>query len=391
MRPVVDLLAELIAIPSVNPMGRAAGDAATSEARLVTWLLAFFADLGLPAERVAVGADRANVIARLGDDPTRPTILWDVHLDTVPADGMAEPFTPRIADGRITGRGACDVKGAMAAMLWALQRVVHDGTPPRVNLVFSASSDEEATATGVHALVECWGRARGSSRLLDRPPDGAIVAEPTDLQVVVAHRGVTRFRIVTHGRACHSSTPDLGVNAIYRMARVVTQLEALAARLGEQIAPHPLCGGATLSVGCITGGTSVNIVPDQCAIEIDRRLVPGEDPAQARAAICALVGAAADGEVCCEPPWLEAPGLRDDANGWLAERLLALHASDDPAAPRRAIGVPYGTNAATISCAGVPAVVFGPGSIAQAHTTDEYITIASLERGAEIYRRFLVE
>ncbi|MBU6335176.1 MAG: M20 family metallopeptidase [Chloroflexi bacterium] len=389
MPHVADLLAELIAIPSVNPMGRASDDPACSEARLVAWLLAFFADLGVPAERVAVGADRANVIARLGSDPARPTVLWDVHLDTVPADGMPAPFTPRIADGRITGRGACDVKGSLAAMLWALQRVVRDGTPLGVNLVFSASSDEEATATGVRALVECWGRARGVSRLLDAPPDGAIVAEPTDLQVVVAHRGVTRFRVVTTGRACHSSTPELGVNAIYRMARVVTQLEAYAARLGTQIAPHPLCGSATLSVGRIEGGTSVNIVPDQCVIEIDRRLVPGEDPAAARAAICALVADA--GVVRCDPPWLEAPGLRDDANGWLAARLLALQQADDPAAPRHAIGVPYGTNAATISRAGVPAVVFGPGSIAQAHTTDEFITIAALERGAEIYRRFLIE
>ena len=168
MPHVADLLAELIAIPSVNPMGRASDDPACSEARLVAWLMAFFADLGVPAERVAVGADRVNVIARLGRDPARPTVLWDVHLDTVPADGMPAPFTPRIADGRITGRGACDVKGAMAAMLWALQRVVRDGTPLGVNLVFSASSDEEATATGVHALVECWGRARGVSRR--RPP-----------------------------------------------------------------------------------------------------------------------------------------------------------------------------------------------------------------------------
>jgi acetylornithine deacetylase len=264
----------------------------------------------------------------------------------------------------------------------------------------SCTCDEESTALGVVALTSYWQAGCHKSQLLKDKPMGAIVAEPTDLDVVVAHRGVTRFRIHTRGRACHSSDPKQGVNAIYRMAKVLRVLEEYAEVLSSSVQPHPLCGGATLSVGRIEGGISVNVVPDHCAIEIDRRLIPGEDPKFAAESIRSYLNQRLDFEVEFEKPWIESCALTDADNDWLASRLLDTMRDWDeervkqgmlkPCGERRRLGVPYGTNASTLCEGGVPAVVFGPGSIAQAHTKDEFIEIAELEKGAEIYYRSVV-
>jgi acetylornithine deacetylase len=211
------------------------------------------------------------------------------------------------------------------------------------------------------------------------------VAEPTELNVVVAHKGVLRFRIATQGRACHSSDPAQGVNAIYRMAKVLALLERQADELRHHPAPHPLLGPPTLSVGRIEGGASVNIVPDSCWIEIDRRLVPGESVTRVMETLKAKIEHQVP-EARCELPWLSCPALAADHNRSIAVKLLEVMTG--MGLTRSTIAVPFCTHASTVSEAGVPTVVFGPGSIAQAHTADEFIEIEQLEQAAEVYFRF---
>jgi acetylornithine deacetylase len=391
---LVKTLGELIATPSVNPMGHKVSGPEFLETRITALLEEYFRALQLPVERQTVEPGRDNILTRLDGFPSLEQggdlLLWEVHQDTVPVTGMTiPPFTPEIRDGRMFGRGACDVKGGMAAMLNALARLAADAPANRgarrPTLVLACTVSEEFGFTGVTALSRFWGQG---SRLLPRVPDLAIVAEPTELQVVVAHKGVVRWRCHTRGRAAHSSQPDSGDNAIYRMARVVAALENYAREVAPRLGNHPRCGPATLSVGTIHGGMSVNIVPDHCVIEIDRRLMPGEQVLDVYHSIIEHVTAAAGGQgIEHDRPFSINPGLADRLNGALAERLLAAVRPSCPSA--ETVGVAYGTDAATISAAEIPAVVFGPGSINQAHTADEWIDLAQLQAASDTLYRFV--
>ena len=381
---VVDILGQLVALPSVNPMGGPADESICFEGRVSDWLVDFFRSIGATYERLEVSPGRDNVIARYESPGADFTILLDAHQDTVPVEGMTiAPFAPKIADGRLWGRGACDVKGGMAAMLFAFRRLIREQPPGAANVVLSCTCDEEATITGISDLVRYWSTNEGRSKLLRTRPDVAVIAEPTELDVVVAHRGVTRFKVRTKGRACHSSDPTQGVNAIYRMAALVSTLQQYAENLAVTVEAHPLCGSATLSVGKISGGTSVNIVPDECVIEVDRRVTPGENGERVVADIREFLAAHLNFEFEFDPPWIACAALTDADNTELANAVLACVTEID--GPHAAIGVPYGTHASQTCAAGVPSVVFGPGSIQQAHTRDEFIDIGQLEKAAEVY------
>lgn len=385
----LDLLKDLVATPSVNPMGRDLTGPEFLEARVSDYLENFFRRLNVPYARIEVAPSRANVIARFDSPGAKTTVLLDAHEDTVPTDGMSDPFNPVVRDGKLFGRGACDVKGGLAAMLAAFARLVRERPAGAANVIMSCTCDEESTSLGVNDLVTLWTDPAKSGSIIGRRPDVAIIAEPTQLDVVVAHRGATRWKIRTTGRACHSSSPHEGVNAIYKMARVVTALEEFASLLPKRITPHPLCGPATLSVGRITGGISVNTVPDSCEIEIDRRVIPGEDGWDAIKQVQEHFAARLDFEVEHLPPWLVGVSLSDEDNGPLSDQLLT-HINA-VAGPHKKVGVPYGTHASRIASAGVPSVVFGPGDIAQAHTVNEWIDIEQLRQAAEVYFRFCRE
>jgi acetylornithine deacetylase len=391
-------LSELVAIPSVNPMGRATSGPEFFEHRLTDYLESLFSRLAIPAQRQPVAPLRDNIIARLDGEvpPERggPILLFEVHQDTVPVDGMTiEPWTPVVRDGRIYGRGACDVKGGMAAMLAAVARLAHERPKNRPTIVLACTVNEEHGFTGASALCRLWqrdGLAAVSPALFPRPPDAAIVAEPTRLDVVVAHKGVVRWRCHAHGRAAHSSRPEAGDNAIYRMARIVSALERYHREVLARAPTHPLCGRPTLSVGTISGGISVNTVPDLATIEIDRRLVPGEAPETAYRQVIDYLASTTDDPTATRPitherPFIQNFGLPDAANRDLAERLSA--AAKSVSGKSSQIGVPFGTDAAAIARAGVPSVVFGPGSIEQAHTSDEWVSLAEVEQAAEILYR----
>jgi acetylornithine deacetylase len=383
----LSLLCDLVAIPSVNPMGRDLSGPEYYETRISDYLESFFRRIEVPYVRVEVSPGRSNLIARIDRPGARTTVLLDAHQDTVPVDGMTiAPFEPVERDGRLYGRGTCDVKGGMASMLAAFARIAAERPKNAPHVVMSCTCDEEFTATGARKLAGLWQSPEARAALLAPKPDVCVVAEPTDLNIIVAHRGAIRWKLKTTGRACHSSRPSEGVNAIYKMAEVLLCLERYADELPRMVPAHPLCGPATLSVGRITGGISVNTVPDECLIEIDRRVLPGEDPQQVIPHLTTYLRERLDVDFEMLPPWLDGATLSDDNNGAWSDRLMTEITA--VAGPREKQGAWYGTNASRFAAAGVPSLVFGPGSISQAHTVDEWIEIDQLRLAAEVYYRF---
>jgi acetylornithine deacetylase len=381
------ILKHLVSIPSVNPMGRDVSGDEYYEGRVTAWLVQYLESHNLPVEVVETADGRANVISRIDSPGSTKTVLLDAHQDTVPVDGMTiPPYEPTERDGRIYGRGSCDVKGGLAAMLAAFTRLSMDRPVGMPNVVLSMTCDEEATSLGINHLVGSWSGRAPAYRLCPQRPDVAIIAEPTLLDIVVAHRGATRWQIRTTGRACHSSRPSEGINAIYRMAKVVQCLEEYAAWLPGSRPAHRLCGPATLSVGLISGGSSVNVVPDGCVIDIDRRVLPGEDSMGVRAEVIEHLRSKLDFDLIHEEPYCLSSALGDELNGPLAEKLGT--AIRSVVGPREIIGVPFGTHASRVAAIGIPSVVFGPGDIAQAHTKDEWIEIDQLHKATEIYYQF---
>jgi acetylornithine deacetylase ArgE len=370
------LLRHLVALPSVNPMGRELPAAIAFEARVTDYLEQFFRTLGVPFERQPIAPLRENIVARFESPGARRTLVLEAHQDTVPIDHMTiEPFGARVEDGRLYGRGACDIKGGMAAMLACFARLVKERPAGCASVIMACLVDEENTMLGVRELVRRGLRA-----------DFAVVAEPTQLNIVHAHKGVTRWHIVTGGRSCHSSSPELGVNAIYRMARLLTAVERFAERLRTG-PPDALLGPPTLSIGIIEGGTSVNTVPDRCRVEVDRRLVGGEvpDDMPRQLAESLINEAGIDFPFEMTPPWIREPALLPRGSEEIVGLLGA--AIDAERGSHRVHAVPYGTDAATIAWSGIPAVVFGPGDIAQAHTRDEWVDLAEVEQAAAILYR----
>jgi acetylornithine deacetylase len=360
------------------------------EHRVTEYLDAQFQRLGLPYVRQQVHPFRDNIIARLdGDAPAESggeLLMYAVHQDTVPVEGMSvAPFTPEIRDGRLYGRGACDVKGGMAAMLTAVARLAEERPAGRPTLLLACTVNEECGFSGARALAETLRNRCGG--IAPRLPDAAVVAEPTGLDVVVAHKGTIRWRCHTTGRAAHSSRPQEGVNAIFKMAQVLRVLERYQSDVVGTLHAHLLCGPATMSVGMIHGGISANVVPDRCTIEIDRRLPPGEDAATAyRHVIDHLANHPDLGfEILHDPPYMQGLAMSDAGSAAVAARLASI--TRDVTGQSRPVGVPYATDAAFFAAAGIPSVVYGPGSIAQAHTKDEWIALDQLEQAVEVLYR----
>jgi acetylornithine deacetylase len=377
MHDTTRLLRDLVSLPSVNPMGRTAPNPDYLEHRVTDYLEQFFRALGVPCERQLVAPQRENIVAHC-DLGGRQTVLFEAHQDTVPTDNMAiEPFAARIENGLLYGRGACDVKGGMASMLAAFARLVREKPRGAMNVVMACAVDEEHTFLGVQELVKRGPRA-----------DMAIVAEPTSLRIVNAHKGVCRWHVYTQGRSCHSSTPEQGVNAIYRMGGLLTAIERYAEQLRAAHA-DALLGPATLSVGRIEGGASVNTVPDSCRIEVDRRLIPGEDPERVvldfTRGVTNYLTSPFPFE--CSKLWINCPALSPNLSDELTSRLGA--AIDRAKRGHQVIAVPYGTDASSLARAGTPSVVFGPGDIAKAHTCDENVALDEVEEASAILHDFV--
>lgn len=375
MNSIVETLAAMIRFNTVNP---AYGDGG-SEANLAPFLRVFFADRKIETFEQEVFPGRQNVIARLPGSTSRRVVL-EAHTDTVSVKGMTiPPFEPILREGRIYGRGAVDDKGGLAAMMHAVASIKEDGLVPPCEVLLAAVVDEEFSYRGVVRLCE------------GLEADAAIVAEPTDLRVVIASKGVLRLRLTVLGKSAHSSKPHLGNNAITHMARLVLALEGENAEFSS--VSHGLVGSPTVSVGVIQGGVQVNSVPDRCSIEIDRRLLPGERADVAVARYEELLGALKQAHPGFEgfiesPPLLVDEGLDTPEGAAIvqhARRVLGRLGHADGVC-----GVPFGSDASKLSRAGVPTIVFGPGSIDQAHSVDEYVELAELEKAAAFYREFIL-
>jgi succinyl-diaminopimelate desuccinylase len=364
------LLADLIALPSVNPAFLPPRHPSAGEKRVADFLAATAARAGLEVEFQKVLLGRSNVIARLRPPgKITQTILLAPHLDTVGADGTG--FIPQRRNGRLHGRGACDTKGSAAAMFGALcELAAAKSRPEHTEIVFAGLIDEENAQAGSRALADGGFRA-----------DLAIVGEPTKLQVVTAHKGCLWLRLETRGRAAHGATPHLGKNAIHEMARIVDFLETDYAA-GLKRRKHKLLGHGTVNVGKIAGGAQPNIVPDACVIEIDRRTLPGETENSVRREIAARLRAKRLSAKISSFKLAPALPLETDARLPLVRQFLRA------ANQTRPLGVDYFCDAAVLSAGGMPSVVFGPGDIAQAHTADEWISLAELERGKDLLVRF---
>lgn len=379
MLPLPQLLAELVKRPSVNPMGRTDLDPAILyESRVAAFLEEQLRALGCEVRRVPMEPGRDNVVATY--EPPGPApfgVLFEAHTDTVPVDGMiVEPFAAKIEGGKLYGRGACDVKAGGAVMLTAFARLVKEKPKGSAKLTVAFTVDEEHGGRGVSALMRAGVRA-----------DCAIVAEPTLLNIVNAHKGVARWLLETTGRACHSSRPTDGVSAVYRMAKLLSGVERYADELAARPA-DPVLGGRTISVGRVTGGVSPNTVPDFCRADVDRRLLPGETYDTATADLDAYLKALPGVDF---PFTLSqaSPGCTPLDPKQSVELTARFGATIDSVVGTHTVhSVPFGTDASRVAVAGVPAVVFGPGDIAQAHTKDEWIDLAQLEPAAEILYRF---
>lgn len=393
---IIQTLAHLVRINSVNP-SYAGG---VPELAIAEYVEGFFQQRGIEVWRQWVYPQRPNVLARIPGSQSGRRIVLEAHLDTVSVAGMTiEPWEPQIRDGKLFGRGACDTKGGLAAMMHAVARVAESGKQPECEIILAATIDEEYSFRGVVALCDSLAAGEVNPSLLEQslPPsqpwsaEAAIVAEPTQLRAVVASKGVLRWKVVALGTAAHSSKPHLGVNAIEHMAAFVGALEADAAQLSERV--HPLLGPATCNVGCIKGGVQVNFVPDRCEIEIDRRLLPGETVAEVLAHYQQLIdrlAAQRNGlRIVMQPPMLTDQPLETDASAPAVQtlcRVLGEYGLDN-----QVCGVPYGSDASKLSAIGIPSIILGPGSIDQAHAAEEYIDCQQVELAAEIYHRFLLE
>ena len=393
--PVIETLADLIRINSVNP----AYTDGVSESRIAEYVHRFFATRGIECWYQQVYPGRPNVIARVpGRQPDRRIIL-EAHTDTVSAEGMSiAPFEPRIEGGRIFGRGSCDTKGGLAAMMHAMDRTSR-GRPPICDVVLAAVIDEEYSYRGVVAVCHSLADGPVDPATLTGPfppaspigADAAIVAEPTELQAAIASKGLLRWTIETRGRSAHSSKPHLGINAIEKMARVVAAIESDNGRLDRD--PHPLLGPATCSIGVIRGGVQVNSVPQSCEIEIDRRMLPGETGESVlshyRRLIDDLVQHDPQMDVVMHPPALADLPLETPRGERAVGTMLGILGQNgrnpDP------IGVAFCSDASKFGAIGIPSMILGPGSIDQAHAAVEYIDCEQVIEALEVYHRFITE
>jgi acetylornithine deacetylase/succinyl-diaminopimelate desuccinylase-like protein len=374
MLNVVDLTRDLVRIPSMNPMGRGEGEG-YGEAPLAAKIADVLQGIGAEVQLSYPLPNRPNLVARIRTEaPVQ--VLFEAHMDTVPVDNMTiDPFAAEMREGKIWGRGAADEKGPLAAMLCAIERAAAD--LPSLGITFVGVCDEEYQFHGVHAFLAGVTPEQRSTITF------AVIAEPTLLQPVVAHKGVVRWVASAAGKPAHSSTPHLGRNAIYTMARFITDLETYADELQKRT-PHTQLGVPTLSVGTIKGGTAVNIVPDLCSVEIDRRLIPGESPDCATQEISVI---AKKYGITLSDPIVQAPALYVAEDSLVARACLTAGQAWRPDA--KPLYVNYCTDGTFYPEAGIDAVVFGPGSIEQAHTADEWIAISELENGVEAYYSIL--
>lgn len=373
MTLALDIAKELVRIPSVNPDY---DPASAGEGAVTAWIYNWGRAQGFAVFRQAVLPDRENILLQFRNGADHPHFMLNGHMDTVGVGGMTiAPFAGVVRDDRLWGRGASDMKGPLACMMAAALHLKNDPTSWRGTLTVACMADEEFRFRGVSAMLEQLGKL----------PDFAVVGEPTRLRVVRGCKGCLRFAIHALGRAAHSSKPHEGRSAIVAIARAILDLERhFTTRLAQITAPG--FGTSTGSIGLISGGTGVNIVPERCTIQVDIRLLPGQDWRETYDEIVKLsegwLSKGSDGtRFQFDPPSVVDPSFEIPATHQLARTACAVLDQPEPDV------VFFSCDASKIAARGVPVIVLGPGDIAQAHTVDEFISLADLETGTNAYVR----
>ena len=369
-------VSRLVQIPSVNPLHAGPRSGEPGEARLAHALAGYFRDLGADSvELVDVAEGRPNVYG-IWEGTSDRWVVLDVHTDTVTVEHCeGDPFDGRIADGRVYGRGAVDTKASLGVMMAVLERARAEGRRPVPNLVVVGSISEEAGGMLGARGFRKWAEARGLR------PNEVIVAEPTMCAPVHGHKGAVALEIRVLGEAAHSANPHLGRNAITGAAHLVLALEAEHQRL-QSLTPSTEIGNGTLTVTMVNGGTGGNVVPDSCTLSVGRRIVPGESNQEVADRLCELVRDECPLPVEFPLVYLGAPAFYQSPDSPLIGN-LARWAGTQPEVAS------YGTNALRYSGFADEMVVFGPGSIDNAHTAVEYVEIEQLVRCAAVYSAWL--
>jgi len=407
-----ELLKRLVAIDSVNPslVAGARGEAAAAE-----FLCGWMRERGIAAQLEEVAPGRPNVVAWVElegeafrgqhsavsqnkEEKPRAALAIIAHIDTVGAGDMREPFTPREREGKLYGRGALDIKSGVAAMCAAAAAVVRgEGSGERAEEKIRKQKVEirrEQTQAGrgvlIAAVVDEECNSLGTQALLERyAADAAVVLEPTDLKLCVAHKGYAWFEIATHGRAAHGSLPSEGRDAIRMMGRVLNVLDALDRKLAE-LEPHPLLGHASVHASLIEGGHELSSYPAECRLQLERRTLPGETGAQVEAELRALLESLRqrDAEfsaslkfIASRPPYEISPAA--------PVAVAAAGAIRAATGSAELCGMPFWTDTALLAAAGTPGIVFGPRGRGL-HGAEECVELESVFQCAEALRRLIL-
>jgi succinyl-diaminopimelate desuccinylase len=365
-----NLLQQTVNCRTVNPPG--------SEIVLAEQLQKILAKNNMESTVDKIAPGRANLVLRVKGDTASPALLLTGHLDTVPVGEVKwrhDPFACESENGLVYGRGIADMKSSIAAMLYALIILFREGTKPKQDVDFLATADEEVARRGAAAFVERGGMA----------DIGAIlVGEPSNGDILLAHKGAMWLKVTAHGKTAHGSMPHLGINAINRMVKFINILNAQ----NFACPPNPLLGSPTCSVNNIQGGVATNVVPDSCVCTIDIRIIPGQTDKDVREFIDTALAKAAEGDAdfCAEYEFLtNALPVAGIEGHHIVQALDA--AAGKPLAKR---GVNYYTDASTLlGDKTLPLAIYGPGDDKQAHRPDEYIELEKYFEAIEVYKNFV--
>jgi len=365
---VVELAAQLVAIESINPDIVVGGSGESDVARFVAdWC----ERAGLETTLSEPAPGRPNVVAVARGRGSGRSLMLNAHMDTVGVAGMTDPFEPRLEGGRLYGRGGYDMKGSLAACMLATVVAARRGL--RGDVILTAVADEEFASVGTEAIAASV------------HADAAIVTEPTEMDVAVAHRGFVHLEVEVRGRAAHGSRPHLGIDAITKMGRVLVGIEELDGRLRAN-PTHPHVGSGSIHASLIEGGQEFSSYPARCVLQAERRTIPGENAELAERELREIVDAAAEGDPDFSAD-VRAPISREPfevAQDAEIVQLVRQHATAALGADPDIVGVSFWADSALLAAAGIPTVLFGPLGEG-AHAEVEWVDVESLERCVEIY------
>jgi acetylornithine deacetylase len=362
------LLSDLVAIDSVNPDLDAG---AAGETKIAHYIAQWLETAGLDVQLIESISGRPNVVGIAHGTGKGKTLLFNGHMDTVGAGGMQNPHKPIIMDGRLFGRGAYDMKGGLAACMVAMAAAQKEHL--RGDVVFTAVVDEEFASQGTQQLA-----ARFHA-------DGAIVAEFTELQLILAHRGFVWLEVETQGRAAHGSRPDLGIDAIVKMGKVLVELEKLDVNLRAN-PTHPLLGSGSVHASLISGGKELSTYPDRCMVSIERRTLPGETPSKVEGEVQAIIKkiqSSDDSFRAVVRRGLDRSPLGTSEEAGIVKAVQAA-AGKVLRRPLPIGGVQFWTDAVLLSESGIQSVLLGPSG-SGAHADEEWVDLASVRMCAELY------